>query len=367
MKKMKKTNINSIDRKKMVFKRSKTSYKKEIFKTDSNASTCNSNFSNIYSYTDTNQRLFLDYTFKGNKNKLYNNYNSNNNIYLNKLKAQNYQYELEQTFELNLDILLKFYDNKNKKINNDNSKEILLLLNNIKKKQIMKKEAKLSIKQKCNELIKKNDCNNLFNKKINNQINQYNIKLENKINEIIKSDNYISEMKKRFSFVEKYINKIRFISEGKKGLDKKNRLKKFINSNNKNLYKRENYMNDIQKLRANISELKKDNKLIRSQKKLYKSDNPDINLIRVVEFYLRLIRNASSKNKILKNSINCLSKTLEILDLDQIVNFNEYKRNRQKSSYEIEFSDLENNNDENKIINNYHKSKTFMDFNKILK
>jgi hypothetical protein len=173
-------------------------------------------------------------------------------------------------------------------------------------------------------------------------------------------------MKKRFSFVEKYINKIRFISEGKKGLDKKNRLKKFINSNNKNLYKRENYMNDIQKLRANISELKKDNKLIRSQKKLYKSDNPDINLIRVVEFYLRLIRNASSKNKILKNSINCLSKTLEILDLDQIVNFNEYKRNRQKSSYEINFSDLdEKNNDEKDNDIKIQRIQNLLDFKEI--
>ena len=360
---MKKENINR-DRKKIVFKRSKTSYKKEICKTDSNASTCNSN---IYSNTDANPRLFLDYTFKGNKIKLYNTYKrKKNNNYLNKIKTQNYQYELEQTFELNLDILLKIYENKNNKTNDEKNKEIILLLNDIKNKQMSKKEAKLSIKQKCNELINRNDCNNLYNKKINNQINQYNIKLENKIKEIIQEDNYISEMKKRFSAVEKYINKIRFNSEGKKGLDKKNKLQKFINSNNKYLNKKSNYKNDIKKLRTNMTELKQDNKLIRRQKKLFKCDNPDINLIRVVEFYIRIIRNVSSKNKILKNAINSLSKTLEILDLDQIVNFNEYKRNRQKSSYEINFSDLEGNNcDENNEDIKMKKIQQFMDFKEI--
>ena len=66
--------------------------------------------------------------------------------------------------------------------------------------------------------------------------------------------------------------------------------------------------------------------------KLYKADKPDINLIRVVEFYLRIIRNISFRNKNLKNCINSLSKTLEFLDLDPIVNFYECKRNRQKSS-----------------------------------
>ena len=159
---MKKGKIE-LDKKKIIFKRSKSSYIKEACKTDSNSSTFYSNNANIYpySYTHINPRLFLDYTFKGNKSKIYN--NDNNYIYINKLKAQNYQYELEQTFNLNIDLLSKYYNNNNKN-NNDKNKEIILLLNSIKNKEKIKKELKISIKQKCNELISKNDCINFLKK-----------------------------------------------------------------------------------------------------------------------------------------------------------------------------------------------------------
>ena len=232
-------------------------------------------------------------------------------------------------------------------------------------------KKKIQLKKKCNELISKNDYVNNYHKKINNQLNQYNIKIENKIKEIKESNNYISYIKKKFYGVEKYINKLRFNSEGKRGIEKKNKLKRFIRSNNKYLLNISNYNKNIKKLKENISEIKKDNKLLRSQNKLYKWDKPDINLIRVVEFYIRIIRNISLKNKILKNSIYSLSKTLDFLDLNLISNFNEYKRNRQKSSYEIEFSDLENNYYEENINRNYKDKKEnnidkFMDFSEVL-
>ena len=351
------------EEKNIFFKKSKSSHIKENSKTDNNISYF---YSRYYSCLNYNPNLFLDYAFKGNKKKLYINDN-----HINLIKAEKYSYELEQTFKLNIDALLAYYNNSNNIENNNNNinnnKEILLLLSNIREKEKYKREGKIQLKKKCNELISKNDYVNNYHKKINNQLNQYNIKIENKIKEIKESNNYISYIKKKFYGVEKYINKLRFNSEGKRGIEKKNKLKRFIRSNNKYLLNISNYNKNIKKLKENISEIKKDNKLLRSQNKLYKWDKPDINLIRVVEFYIRIIRNISLKNKILKNSIYSLSKTLDFLDLNLISNFNEYKRNRQKSSYEIEFSDLENNNDENKIINNYHKSKTFMDFNKILK
>lgn len=332
---------------------------KETCKTDSISSTF---YSNNYSYTDYDPSLFLDYTFKGNKHKLY----DENNI-VNIPKANNYSYELEQTFTLNLEILLSYFNQLNSK-NIDNLKkneEIILLLNNIKKKVKLKNEIKNEIKKKVNELITQNDCINVFHKKLDNQISQYKIKIENKIKKIGQSNNYIIELKEQFLNVEKYIKKIRFNSEGKKGLNKKNKLKNFINSSNKYTLKISNYIKDIKKLKSKISELKKENKMERYWNKLYKADKPDINLIRVVEFYLRIIRNISFRNKNLKNCINSLTKTLEFLDLNPIINFYECKRNRQKSSYEIEFSDLdENNHEKNKNINIYERQ--FMDFNKIL-
>ena len=59
---------------------------------------------------------------------------------------------------------------------------------------------------------------------------------------------------------------------------------------------------------------------------------------------------------------------MEFLDLNQIKDFIEYKRNRQKSSYEIEFSDLEKNYYEENI-NNIIKNRgiNLMDFSKVLK
>ena len=329
---------------------------KESCKTDSISSTF---YSNNYSYTDYAPNFFLDYAFKGNKNKLYNEHNI-----INIKKINNYSYELEQTFKLNIDILLS-YCNSNNNDNSDNNKEIILLLNKIKNKVKLKNNTKKEIKQRVNELISKNDCNNIFHKKLDNQKNQYIIKIENEIKNIEASNNYIIQLKERFSDVEKYIKKLRFNSEGRKSLNKKHKLKNFIKSNNKYTLKISNYIKDIEKLKSNISELKKDNKIERYRNKLFKEDKPDINLIRVVDFYLRIIRNLAFRKKNLKNCINSLSKTLQFLDLNPIAKFYEYKRSRQKSSYEIEFSDLDENKlDKNKCNNIYERN--FMDLNKIL-
>lgn len=334
---------------------------KEKSKTDSTSSTY---YTNNFCYTDYNQSLFLDYAFKGKRNKLYHNKN------INFLKAKNYNYELEQTFNINLDLLISYYNKENNedKKKEDIKNEIGSLLINIRDKVKQKKESLQFIKQKCNQLISKNDCANSFHKRLDLQINQYNTKLQNKLNEIEQSNNYISKIKKRFLGVEKYINKKRFNSEGKILTQKKSKLKKFIHTNNKYIYKIYNLLLDIKKIKENISEIKKDNKLSRFQNKLYKADKPNINLIRVVEFYIRIIRKAALRKKHLQNSINSLSKTLEFLDLNKIVNFNEFKRNRQRSSYEIEFSNLEDNDcDDNENINHKTKNiKMFMDFNKVL-
>ena len=351
---------------------------KENSKNESNISTYDSNNYSLYYKNKKNSKLFLDYTFQENKVKLQSDKNKENLI--DNAKVKTYYYELKKTFTINLDLLLYYYNNKSdsedKEKNKEENNEILKLLNNIKKKIVMKNEIKLSIKQKCNVLITKYD--NLYSeqKKLNNQINIYNIKINNNLSQINQKNLYISMLEERFSYIDIYINKLRFVSEGRKGLKhSRHKLKKCIEKNNKNLLRKRNNNNDIKKIKANISELKKDNKLLKKQSRLMKSKKPNINLIRVVEFYLRIIRNLSMRNKSLKNSINSLCKTLEFLDLKQIKDFTEYKRTRQKSSYEIEFSDLENNyyeenkcdnlanNNMQEIVNNLNN---FIDFSKVL-
>ena len=351
---------------------------KESSKNESNISTYDSNNYSIFYKNKKRSKLFLDYTFQENKIKLQIGKNKENLI--DNAKVKTYYYELKKTFTINLDLLLYYYNNKSdseeKEKNKEENNEILKLLNNIKKKIVMKNEIKLSIKQKCNVLITKYD--NLYSeqKKLNNQINIYNIKINNNLSQINQKNLYISMLEERFSYIDIYINKLRFVSEGRKGLKhSRHKLKKCIEKNNKNLLRKKDNNNDIKKIKANISELKKDNKLLKKQSRLMKSKKPNINLIRVVEFYIRIIRNLSMRNKSLKNSINSLCKTLEFLDLKQIKDFTEYKRTRQKSSYEIEFSDLENNyyeenkcdnlanNNMQEIVNNLNN---FIDFSKVL-
>ena len=351
---------------------------KESSKNESNISTYDSNNYSIFYKNKKRSKLFLDYTFQENKIKLQIGKNKENLI--DNAKVKTYYYELKKTFTINLDLLLYYYNNKSdseeKEKNKEENNEILKLLNNIKKKIVMKNEIKLSIKQKCNVLITKYD--NLYSeqKKLNNQINIYNIKINNNLSQINQKNLYISMLEERFSYIDIYINKLRFVSEGRKGLKhSRHKLKKCIEKNNKNLLRIKNNNNEIKKIKANISELKKDNKLLKKQSRLMKSKKPNINLIRVVEFYIRIIRNLSMRNKSLKNSINSLCKTLEFLDLKQIKDFTEYKRTRQKSSYEIEFSDLENNyyeenkcdnlanNNMQEIVNNLNN---FIDFSKVL-
>ena len=337
---------------KIIFNNKRIRDKNEESKTVSSASTYASNSYVFPLKIENKQNLFIDYTFQENKQKLY---NQKNNEIIKKINANNHYYELKKTFVLNIDLILYFFNNKKSENKKKKKKEIIKILNNIKKKE-----------------SQKND--NLYNyqNKIKNQINIYNIKINNKLNEINHLDSYISSLKNRFSYVDIYINQLRFILEGRKALKRnKNELIKSIEQSNQNIIKIRDNNNDIKKIKSEISEIKKDNKLYKKQNRLFKSKNPNINLIRVVEFYIRIIRAISLKNKFLNNSINSLCKTLEFLDLNQIKNFTEYKRTRQKSSYVIEFSDLENNYYEENINRNYKDKKEnnidkFMDFSKVL-
>ena len=140
---------------------------------------------------DKNKKLFLDYTFQENKNMLYK--KNNNDKLINIIKAKNYYYEIKKTFLLNIDLILYYY--KNEKNEDKIREEIIKLLNNIKKKESQKNEIILSIKKRCNILISKNDNLYEYQKKIQNQINIYNIKLTNKLKEIDYLNSYISSLK----------------------------------------------------------------------------------------------------------------------------------------------------------------------------
>ena len=224
---------------------------KENSKNESNISTYDSNHYSLDIKNKKNQKLFLDYTFQENKYKLHN--NKNKEKLIDNTKVKTYYYELKKTFMINLDLLLYYYNSNNlkeKEKNKEETNEILKLLNNIKKKIILKNELKLSIKQKCNSLITKYDNYVLIRKNYQNQINIYNTKINNKLNMINQKNLYISLLSERFSYIDIYINKLRFVSEGRKGLKhSRHKLKKCIEKNDKNLLTIRNNNNDIKKIK----------------------------------------------------------------------------------------------------------------------
>lgn len=311
-------------------------------------------YSKSVAHTDVNLRSYIDYTFKSNRNY----FSFNKKLRLQKLN--NYKFELQQTLELNIEILFNFVSaNNNLKENKTDSnkkedkekEELIKLVTSIKNKRNLKMDIERKIKKNVNELIKKNDSQNKAHKKIFIQNQKYNNKIQKEMQYIQYCKIYINTIQDNFNSVSKYINYLRFVNNGKKAnlQNNTNFLEKFIKSNDKFHKDAKHKEDEIANIKENITYITKDNKLYKSEKKLCKDKKPDLNLIRVTEFYTRIIRSASERVRILKNSINNLYKTLNFLDLGSIANFNKYStgKSRQKSFYEIEFSklDLEKDDD----------------------
>ena len=72
---------------------------------------------------------------------------------------------------------------------------------------------------------------------------------------------------------------------------------------------------DIKKLKEQIIEIKKENQIYKEESLLYRNKSTNRELIRVVEFYRRIIRSLQTKIKILKNAFDNMTKTLNFLNL----------------------------------------------------
>ena len=319
-----------------------------------------------YALTETSkiESNLLDYIFVNNKNLIMTQTKD-------PLKIKNYYNDLEQTLEINLDILYRLDYNFEKK---EQINEIKLLIKNIieksknRKKNIKKqKELKSSLFNKKQAIIEM--------KTKNNESKENLIKREN--NDILllnSKKKYIKTMFNNLSDLEDYLQILKLKTEIKNG-----NLFKNINNNQKNEialsdFFRKNtnlmreiklYKSDIQKLNDELIELKKDNQLYKEETKLYKAKKQNKDLIRVMEFYRRIIRSLQTKIKILRNSFDNMTKTLNYLNLGDIVNFNIYKKDLNTTHYEIDFNDL--HDDDNKEFNLIEKINGLMNFKKYLK
>ena len=247
---------------------------------------------------------FLDYTFLSHRELIYGKKTKDPK------KIRDYNFDLEKTLELNLDIL----DKMDFKISNpQQAKEIKNLIEKIKANNAKRIATKQKIKEQKNIIVNKKQVLEEMKKKFSENDEIYQNKY-NEENDILKQKNeYIKILNKRFKDVQTYIS----IIEVRTHQQNPNRpsITKFI-KDNINYHKEQKMLDvDIQKLKEQISEIKKENQIYKEESLLYRNKNTNRELIRVVEFYRRIIRSLQTKIKILKNAFDNMTKTLNYLNL----------------------------------------------------
>ena len=247
---------------------------------------------------------FLDYTFLSHRELIYGKKTKDPK------KIRDYNFDLEKTLELNLDIL----DKMDFKISNpQQAKEIKNLIEKIKANNAKRIATKQKLKEQKNIIVNKKQVLEEMKKKFSENDEIYQNKY-NEENDVLKQKNeYIKILNKRFKDVQTYIS----IIEVRTHQQNPNRpsITKFI-KDNINYHKEQKMLDvDIQKLKEQISEIKKENQIYKEESLLYRNKNTNRELIRVVEFYRRIIRSLQTKIKILKNAFDNMTKTLNYLNL----------------------------------------------------
>ena len=253
---------------------------------------------------------FLDYTFLSHRELIYGKKTKDPK------KIRDYNFDLEKTLELNLDIL----DKMDFKISNpQQAKEIKNLIEKIKANNAKRIATKQKIKEQKNIIVNKKQVLEEMKKKFSENDEIYQNKY-NEENDVLKQKNeYIKILNKRFKDVQTYIS----IIEVRTHQQNPNRpsVTKFI-KDNINYHKEQKMLDvDIQKLKEQISEIKKENQIYKEESLLYRNKNTNRELIRVVEFYRRIIRSLQTKIKILKNAFDNMTKTLNFLNLGDSKSF----------------------------------------------
>lgn len=306
----------------------------------------------INHYRGQSFESYLDYTFRQKKNSIYKE--------KNKTKILNYNYELEQTISLNLEILLTFIkskdmgnsskkiiimnDNKSKDTAESNSyvstSSIIQLIKNIKEKIKKKGEINKNINSLINKINDKIDFNKKYYLKIKEQKLKFKQKISKNNNALDNMDNYIIVMNKKFYKIQVHIDNI-LVSKNNKILNS--------NSNKENIFdfiisfialnkKGINIKKEIKKYHFEIFNIKIENEFIREEQELY-TDKNNYDLIRCMEFYRRTNFDLYHRLKSMKKKFNVIIQIMDFLSLGNIVKFIQ-KKSEDTSNFEIEFSKI---------------------------
>ena len=252
---------------------------------------------------------YLDYTFLSHKNTI----SLTSSLCINNKNTKDYLYDLNQTLELNFQILEQLIKSKykNKEINKlYESLRRKIDKKNIKKKKVIDLNSKLLIdKQIIEEKKRKFEENNEYYKeKIN----------ETESNSLNKNE-YIKIVEKKLYEVEIYIqNNTKNIQSTKYDKYKNWRLRKFLDENIAIIRKKNNLVKEKVELQLMINEAKKENKNIQIE---YKNNIDAISKVKNInilnnKFKLLSYINDNNNNNNKENDIIESKKSNENMNLN---------------------------------------------------
>lgn len=312
-----------------------------------------------YPMTENFNRSFLDYAFLTHRQLIYEKKTKDPE------KIREYNYDLEKTLELNIDLLNKIP----LKLEKDEEKDkIRKILENIKNKNNQRVTKKNEIKNLSSLIFNNRQALISLQKNEEEEDKKINKIYEDKATKISDKEKYINILNKRFKDIQNYVE-LNFRGYLQKNLID---ISAFLNEN-QNLCKEEKMLDsDIKKLSEQITEIKRENKVFQEESKLYQSEE-NRELVRIIDFYRGLIRSIQTKIKILNNSFDNMTKTLNFLNLGDskffflflVVNFNVKKVDLSETHYEIDIGDIYDNDDNDTFDLNYKVNNLF-DINTVI-
>ena len=302
--------------------------------------------------------LFLDHTFVAsknmvlsqlqsqnlfaqNKNNIKKDTDQNSNFMQAEFNVKSFLKDLKKTYELNMDIISKFY-NKDQKI--------LSLIQSI--------NQKISNKDKIYEKIEKVKGAMTIGKQIQSECirktaeneESYKEQITLSLDKISMKDEYIVILLKKLRELEIYSKRKSAILGSGFEKHKNFRIAEFVDFSTKYNKQKHNTCSEINNIKKNIFDIKKENKFYKKEQKLPQKENNNKNLSednkkiqKTIKYYKKNISNLNSRIQIIKNSLQQISKK------NFLLNINPKLKELIKDETE--------NNDKNKIQKNNNNNK----------
>ena len=299
--------------------------------------------------------LFLDHTFFNYKNLFLiqnkNNGNSHEKKELNKnihekeqdINIKAYLKDLKKTFDLNLELISNI-------CNKD--KILIKIIGDIEKKIKEKENIRLKMEKLKGVMIIEKQIQSEHIRKFYEEEECYKEQINLSLDKLTMKDEYIIILMKKLKELEIYSKRKSNIKGSGYEKYKNFRVAEFIDFNTKYLQQKNLYLSEIETVKNNIKNIKKENNNIKEEYEINKYNNnkeKEHNIQKYIKYYNYNCDIISSKIKLLKNALRQVSKKYFFIRVSP------------KLKELIENEEDENKNKVNNInnINNVNKNRNF--------